>query len=458
MEVKVNLRSLILFGFAVAFFQSTPLRADEMTVLKQLSDVVSAQCLKHYGINTKAPVKGLQDAKISEVDKLACAFPYAVQKVEIRLSELEKLDPQSDWGQKAYITLASRVYNFDYLINSPHDEIKTEILALHPDLLVLHRILRQITPYALAFAYPKLSSSNKNFVMTARSAAASTSELTPWSALLRQAKGMDCYGPEREQCLQNKTFALQQLLQAVKLLEKNDNLYNYVAHYSETREATELQSAPLIKIALNLQKSLSGSPIDFILGLRTSIGWGSVRPDLRDTLNYLAAADEDNQTPTNRIINLETLDCHTVFASFIALAAEEDANSVRKAVAPFNLFESLLKSNSSILNDPLKLQPLIEQQSCEQLPALSSELNLHGVLSRFQAYQTHIILLSSHDEGLSSEAIKNRSRRFALISDVEQVIREVKAREMAVATPSNPSSTAQQLFDYVSNLVKEDIK
>ncbi len=190
-------------------------------------------------------------------------------------------------------------------------------------------------------------------------------------------------------------------MQAIQILTKNDNLYNYVTQYSQTREATELRSAPLIRITSDIQKSILGQPVDYILGERTSIDWWSVRADLRDTLDYLAASDQDVHSPANRIINLHTLDCHVVFESLFALALEDKANTVRTALLPFNFLEGVVAHDPTLQTDPLKLQTLLDQQNCSSLQALSEELNLHGLLSRFQAYQTHIILLSSHDDGLS---------------------------------------------------------
>lgn len=446
------------FFLILASLISITAGADEMATLGRLSGLVESQCRRFYGIDTNSSIADLEQKDMSEVDKLACAYPFAFEKVQARLKTLERLDPPSAWGKQAYLTLAARIYNFDYLTDTPHDGVSVEIMGVHPDLLILHRILRQVAPYALAFVYPKLTSSNADLPMAARIAAAGAEELTPWSATLRQANGTDCYGPAQAACLKNKTVALQNLVQAIQILSKNENLNGYVTQYSLTREATELQSAPLIRIALDIHKSISGVPVDYILGQRTAADWWTVRPDLRDTLDYLAASDQDVQTPANRMISLNPLDCHIVYGSLFALASEDPSNTVRQALMSFNPLEAAVRSNAGLKADPLQLQALLDRLDCAQLSRLSIELNLHGLLSRFQAYQTHIILLSSHDDALSNATLKAASRRFALMMDIESVIHEVqnKVRSSGVVIKPTSSPVPQQLVDYIQTLIKDD--
>lgn len=434
--------------------------ADDMSTLKRLSDVVAVQCGRHYGVHMNEPIEHLQNKQMSEVDKLACAFPYAFNKIQERLVQIEKLDPASEWGKKAYVTLAARIYNFDYILNTPNEEIKFEIMGLHPDLLVHHRILKQLTPYALALAYPHLTKSNNDLLLTARRAAASASELTPWSALLRQANGTDCYGPQKQNCILNKAKALQQLLQAIKILEKNESMYNYVAGYSKTREVSALRSAPYIRIALDIQKSLTSGGVDYILGQKVANNWWSVRPDLRDTLNYLAASDIDVEASANRLVKTLDLDCKMVFRNLFGLAAEKKMSDIRQALIPFNKFEKILKADPTLLTDAMKLKDLINQQDCGGLEALAKQLNLRGLLSRFQAYQIHKILISKYDERLSMEELRANSKRFALLTDIEKVIEEVqdKAKASGIIIQPVTSQVPQELVDYTMNIIKGDEK
>lgn len=433
--------------------------ADEMSTLGRLSDIVESQCRRFYDIDTRKTIADLQQKRMSEVDKLACAYPFAFHKVQARLKILEQLDPSSQWDREAYVTLAARIYKFNYLVDTPRDGgAKTEISAVHPDLLILHRILRQTTPYALAFAYPRLGKHDADLIGAARAAVAGASELTPWSSSLRLAKGTDCYGPEKDKCMSDRMQALQNLLQAAQLLAKNEVFYKYVTEYSKTAEATELQSVPLIQIVSGLRKSISGDPVEYILGVRTSADWLRIRPDLRDTLDYLAASDSDLESSVGRIINLETLNCKVVYASLFALANEDRSSSVRQALSALNPMEAVVAADPKLRDDGLKMQSLFDKQDCTQLRPLNAELKMHGLLSRFQAYQTHIILLSSHDDALSHEALRANSRRYALISDVQSVIREVqaKAQESGLELKSSSSPIPQQLVDYISKILKED--
>lgn len=447
-------------GLLFSLLCGVPSAADDMATLKRLSDVVTEQCLRHYSIDTNDSIAHLQNKRMSEVDKLACAFPYAFNKVNKRLAKLEELDPASAWGPKTYVTLASRIYNFDYLVNVPRGEIKSDIMGLHSDLLTLHRILKQLTPYALSLSYPHLSKSNRDLTLAARIAAASASELTPWSALLRQANGTDCYGPDKEKCNKNKAAAFQQLLQAIQLLSKKEGTFNYIVEYSKTSEASEITSAPLIRIALDIQKSLSGGKAEYILGPKISNKWWTIRPDLRDTLNYLAASDKDIEVKINRLVFIEDFNCSVVFFNLYALANEHESNEVRKALKPFNIFEEAIKADPSLKADALKRQNLIRAQDCAQLEDLEKELNLHGFLSRFQAYQIRKILLSSHDDGLSAESLKVHSKRYALLTDIEQVIKEVqgKAKVSGIIIEPITSQVPQQLVDYVLSTIKGDAK
>jgi hypothetical protein len=454
----MKVAALYIYGF-LALSIASAAHADEMSTLQRLSDIVETQCRRFYGIDTQSAIEDLQQKKMSEVDKLACAYPFAFHKMQNRLQILEQLDPQSAWGKDAYVTLAARIYRFNLSSDAPRPGgPSTEIPAVQPDLLILHRILRQTTPYALAFAYPRLTGRDANLPADARVAAAGASELTPWSATLRIARGNDCYGPKKDECLNNRMAAMQKLLQAIQLFAKNQNFYGYVTEYANTPEATELQSVPYIRIANEIRKSISGDPVDYIMGVRVHADSWSVRPDLRDVLDYLAASDKDLKSPANTTIILKTRDCKIVYASLFALANEEKDNSVRQALSSMNPMEAVVAADPKLYDDGAKTQAMLNKQDCNQLQALSSELNMHGVLSRFQAYQTHLILLNSYDYGLSNGGLKEGSRRYALISDVQQTIQEVqeKAKAAGLKLKASSSPVPQQLVDYISQILKKD--
>lgn len=453
----MNKLNLIIFWLLLSPFAW----GTDFYVLKQLSAKTRNVCLHAYGLDMNAEdfLGKLKKKQISEVDKLACLYPIVLERVYDRLEALEDLDPLSPWAAHAYITLAARIYNFNYLADTPNETKRSEIMSVHPDLMIHHRILRQITPYALALVYPTLRITEQNLALEARRSAARAAELTPWSATMREASGTDCYGPQDQLCVELKARALNILRLAVSELEKNENLYGYTAHYSETREASEVKTSPLIRVARDVQNSLSGQSIDYILGVKTSIDWLTIRPDLRDVVHFIEASDTDVNSPSYQFIDLKVRDCKTIHRSLFSLALEDDANSIRSALKSLNPYETILTANPSLANDPIQMIQLFDATDCNDLVSLKNELNFHGILSRFHSYQARLILLSTHDDGAHMhEEIKNQSRRFALLSDIEAVIRKI---EQLPLLPSVTGSTSEKvaaaaLVNYVKHLVQEE--
>lgn len=453
--------------------QKTKLTGGVQNLFIDFTASLEVGCKKHYGVQygTADIYNQIRGMKFGADVKDACLFPVLVKELNGFTEEYLKLKKEDLVNGNAHLTLASRIYEADFLnfVDDDTDEnhIYYDLTEIKVHTAILYRMIRQTLPDAIKVSNTWFSQNSLEKIRNIRKISGWISEITPWGYFAKLSFYTRCEGvPFQQDCELDKQTIQVALMKAVQDLRINSNQYDYLKNLRTSFDNMSNDHRMNIRRGLQVIKGLAGEFVPYMIAPTIMAEGKILRPDLFEVVSYLEKSKSDlDQSVTPRLEKIEKdYNCKTILRSFVSLQ-KETKFSLKDEMKHLNPFPFVTEETDNIyeplLKDGITLNDLVDKINCKKIrDSYLIPLEDEGFLTRFMAYQARVMLASTKNmlSADMTEEEKKESVIYTQLDDVLTVVEKMESVESILSTTqvsADVQSASTQLNQYINKLIKE---